>query len=121
MTTKRSDSISLKASADCSTKQDHFAIISGNETCTFAGTAGAGCIGVFNNKPKAGEAAGIDIGPIVFIKLSATLAANAVVSTTNTGTAKAAVATEHRLGRLLKGGNANDVVPMYFNPDGVQA
>lgn len=120
MTTKHSDSISLKASADCTAKQHHFAILSGDGTGTFAGTAGAGCIGVINNKPNVGEAMGVDVGPIVKITLAATLAANAVVMSDATGKAvAAATAGNHRLGRLIDGGDADDVVRMYFNPDGL--
>lgn len=106
----------VTASADCSAKQYHFAVISGDETVTFAGTAGVKCVGVFNNKPASGDPAEILVGPIVKITLSATIAANADISTTNAGQAKAAATGERILGQLLEGGASGEVRAMYFNP-----
>ena len=109
----------LTASADCSAKQYCLAVPSGNRTVTFAGTAGLSCIGVFGNKPKLGEAVELLVGPEVKVVLSATMAAGAKYSATNTGTAKAAVTGENICGQLLEGGIAGDIVAATFNPQAI--
>jgi hypothetical protein len=106
----------ITASADCSAKQYCFAVISGDNTATFAGTAGLACIGVIGNKPASGDPMEILVGPIVKVVLSATIAAGAHISTTNAGLAKSAATGEKILGQLLVGGAVNEVREMYFNP-----
>jgi len=107
------------ASADCSAKQYRFAVISGNRTVTFAGTAGVICVGVIANKAASGQAVDLMIGPEVKIELSATLTAGAKVMTTNVGTAAAATTGLVILGQLNEGGVAGDVVAMMFEPNTV--
>jgi hypothetical protein len=107
------------ASADLSTSQYRFAVISGNRTATFAGTAGIMAIGVIANKPTSGQAVDILVGPEVKIQLSATMTAGAKVMTTNTGLAAVATTGLIVLGTLVEGGVSGDVVAMIFEPNTV--
>ena len=109
----------LTASADCSAKQFCFAVVSGDRTVTFAGTAGLAAIGVIANKPAAGQAVELLVGPEVKVKLSATMAAGVNVSTTNAGLAKTAATGGVILGKLIEGGVNGDIVSMYFNPQAI--
>jgi len=120
MATRHTDRISLTAAADLSTKQNLFAIISGDNGCNLCG-AGGDAVGVILNKPVSGAAAEIGVGPRVSITLAATLAAGAEVMSDAAGKAVAWVTANRSLGYLLEGGVANDVVSLDFEVAGRKA
>lgn len=120
MATRHTDRISLTAAADLTTKQNLFAVISGNDGCNAAG-AGGDAVGVILNKPASGAPAEIGVGPIVPITLAATLAAGAEVMSDAASKAVAWVTANRSLGYLLQGGVAGDVVNMLFTQGGRKA
>lgn len=108
------------ASADLSAKQFHFAVVSGERTLTFAGTAGLLCVGVIGNKPLAGQPIELLIGPEPKITCSAALAAGAKISTNNAGQAKAAATGENILGTLGEASpGAGAVCAFFFEPGAI--
>lgn len=108
----------MTASVDCSAKQYYLVANSGVRTVA-PGTAGALCLGVLENKPPAGQAASILVGPEVKVVLSATLAAGAKYASAADGRAQAAATGNYIMGQLVEGGVANDIVAATFEPSGI--
>jgi hypothetical protein len=120
MATRHSDRISLTAAADLSAKQNLFVVPSGDNGCNACG-AGGDAIGTLGNKPVSGAIAEVLVGPIVPIKLNATLSAGAEVMSDASGKAIAWTTTNRSLGFLLVGGGAGDTVEMLFTQGGRKA
>lgn len=120
MATRHTDRLSLTAAADLSTKQNMFAVISGDNGCNVCG-AGGDAIGVILNKPASGTPAEIGVGPRVPITLAATLSAGAEVMSDAAGKAVAWVTANRSLGFLLEGGVSGDVVSLDFKHAGRKA
>jgi hypothetical protein len=77
-------------------------------------TQGAAILGVLYNKPAAGQAAQVAVGPRVKVTLNATLAAGVEFVSDNTGKAIAGTTGNLYAGKLLEGGVAGDVVSCQF-------
>jgi hypothetical protein len=109
----------LTASADLSAKQYCFAVVSGDRTVTFAGTAGLLCAGVIENKPLLGQAVSLLVGPEIKVVASATITAGQKISTTNAGTAKVAVTGETILGQAIEGATVGAIFAATFEPGAI--
>lgn len=119
--------ISLPAAADLSASQFLAVKVDSNGRAAVAG-AGEFCVGILQNKPGSGQAAtvayagiskvvaggNITAGMSVAANASGKLvnAAEAVVDTSNAGSATDAVIASNVLGVALAGGVANDIIPV---------
>jgi hypothetical protein len=122
MAARHTDRISLKAAADLSAaaKQHTFVVVSGNKGCNTAG-AGGDAVGVQLGKAASGQALEVGVGPIVPIRLAASLSAGAEVMSNAAGSAVAWTTSNRSLGYLLEGGASGDTVTMLFAPNGRKA
>jgi len=109
------------AGVSLAAKQFCIAVISGNRTVTFAGTAGALGVGIIGNKPLAGEAVELLIGPKVKVVLGAIMTAGQKYSTDAVGNAIVAVATHNVLGQIVEGGAIGDIVAATWEPGALLA
>lgn len=105
---------SFIAAADLSAGQHKFVEQTAANTVNVCNSLGEAAIGILENKPDAaGKAAAVWMvskGGKAKVMLSATIAAGVEVTTAADGRAVTA-ATGHRvLGRLLEGGDANEIV-----------
>jgi hypothetical protein len=112
--------ISLEAGSDLSSSQHLFVAVASDGQVDVVGAAGAKADGILQNKPAAaGRAAVVTIGGVTNITLGDTVAAGASVASDGNGKAVTASTSTHKImGTLLVGGDANEIVPMIFNPSG---
>lgn len=121
MATRKSLELSLTAGADLSASQNLFLKLSADNTVILCG-AGGDAIGVQNQtKATSGFPVDLMVGPRIPITLNATLSAGAEVMSDASGKAVAWTTTNRSLGYLLEGGNAGDVVAMFFVANGRKA
>lgn len=108
------------AGADLSSDQYKLVKISG-ATVVLTDIAGEAAIGVLQNDPVSGDAAGVAIGGVTKIQLGATLAAGAKFSASAAGLAIAPTTGYQILGTIVEGGVSGEVGSAVFDTDGVSA
>lgn len=121
MATTKTDIINMKAAADLSALQGRLLKVTAAQTVGVASVIGEMCIGVLSNKPKLGDAAAIDIGPLVEVVAGATIAAGQKVSANASGQAIVAVATHHVLGIATEAAISGGKFQLFFHPMGILA
>lgn len=110
------------AAADLSAKQYTFVKVTGARAVNSATALGERTYGVLQNKPLAGDPAVVRRVGVSLVKASAAIAAGAKVTTTATGLAVTAAATQHIVGTALEAATAaNDLIEVDILPEGVQA
>lgn len=109
---EKKEIITRTAGADLSASQFLFGVVGSDGRVTAAG-AGAVADGVIDGAALEDQAIPFAIGGVVEIKLGATLAQGATVASAADGRAATAAAGA-QLGKLLEGGDEDDVVPMLW-------
>ena len=93
--------IGMVAGEDLSTAQYKILNVSAADTVKLRVAAGAGVLGVLNNKPQNGENATVVVGGLTRCFAGATIGAGAWISVTASGTGIAATSGQYILGKSI--------------------
>lgn len=108
---------SFKAANTLAAKQFYFVEITAADTVDACNAATDHPIGIVNNAPLAGETCEIVSSGISKVKLGGTVMVGAWIGTHTDGTAVAKTTDkDFAAGRALAGGDAGDIIPMFFCP-----
>ena len=111
------NTVSLPANGDLSANQFKAVDINSSGNVVLASSAGQRVIGVQQNKPSAaGQGTAVAVAGITKMLSSGTIAAGALVTTTNAGLAVTAASGNFILGRAVTGASANDVFEVLLMP-----
>lgn len=95
--------LGMVASEDLSTAQYKILNVSGADTVALRVAAGAGVLGVLNNKPQNGENATVVVGGLTRCFAGGTITAGSWISVTASGTGLAATSGQYILGKSITG------------------
>jgi hypothetical protein len=115
-------SIPYTAAADLSALQYTFVKMAGDYAVTTGVAAGGvDSVGILQNDPLAGQAAVVAASGQSKVVLGATLAAGARVTVATSGKVVAATTGDTVLGKLVEGGDADEIGAMILETEGVAA
>lgn len=104
-------SVTLEAGGDLSAQQFRFVEIAADGQVDVVSSAGGSAIGVLQGNPSAaGQAAEVAYAGVTKVVAGGTVAAGAKVQSDATGAATLAAASDHVLGRCLKGGASGELI-----------
>ena len=95
--------LTMIASEDLSTSQYKILSVSGDNTVALRVAAGAGVLGILDNKPENGENATVVVAGLTRCMAGGTVAAGSWISVTASGTGLATTSGQYILGKSITG------------------